>query len=49
MGRFLALRLIATIPVMGVVAIVVFLLVRIDRGKAAAQLCGDRPSASPRS
>jgi peptide/nickel transport system permease protein len=41
MGRFLALRLIATIPVMGVVAIVVFILVRLDRGKAAAQLCGD--------
>ena len=41
MGRFLTLRLIATIPVMGVVAVVVFVLVRLDRGKAAAQLCGD--------
>src|SRR5262245_26457208 len=41
MGRFLVLRLIATIPVMGVVAIVVFVLVRLDRGKAATQLCGD--------
>jgi peptide/nickel transport system permease protein len=41
MARFLALRLIATVPVMIVVAIVVFLLVRLDRGKAAAQLCGD--------
>ena len=41
MARFLALRLIATLPVMLVVAVVVFLLVRLDRGKAAAQLCGD--------
>lgn len=41
MARFLVLRLLATIPVMGVVALVVFLLVRLDRGKAAAQLAGD--------
>ncbi len=41
MARFLTLRLLATIPVLGVVAVVVFLLVRLDRGKAAAILCGD--------
>jgi peptide/nickel transport system permease protein len=41
MARFLALRLLATLPVMLVVAIVVFFLVRLDRDKAAAQLCGD--------
>ena len=41
MARFLILRLMATIPVMGVVAMVVFALVRLDKGKAAAQLAGD--------
>ena len=41
MIRFLILRLMATIPVMGVVAMVVFALVRLDKGKAAAQLAGD--------
>jgi peptide/nickel transport system permease protein len=41
MLRFLIFRLLATIPVMGVVAMVVFGLVRLDRGKAAAQLAGD--------
>ena len=41
MIRFLILRLLATIPVMGVVAMVVFALVRLDKGKAAAQLAGD--------
>ncbi len=41
MGRFLIVRLLSTIPVMGVVAMIVFALVRLDRGKAAAILCGD--------
>jgi peptide/nickel transport system permease protein len=45
MGRFLALRLIATFPVMGVVAILVFGLTRLDRGKAAALLAGDNATA----
>jgi peptide/nickel transport system permease protein len=41
MFRFLTLRLLATVPVMLVVAVIVFALVRVDRGKAAAQLAGD--------
>jgi peptide/nickel transport system permease protein len=41
MIRFLIFRLMATIPVMGVVAMVVFALVRLDKDKAAAQLAGD--------
>jgi peptide/nickel transport system permease protein len=41
MIRFLIFRLMATLPVMGVVAMVVFSLVRLDKGKAAAQLAGD--------
>ncbi len=40
MARFLTLRLIAAIPVMGVVAIFVFLLLRLS-GKPGAVICGD--------
>ncbi len=41
MGRFLTGRLLATIPVMGVVATVVFLLLRLAPGDPAAILAGD--------
>jgi peptide/nickel transport system permease protein len=44
MVRFLALRLLAAVPVMGVVAVVVFLLLRIS-GQPGALLAGD--SATP--
>jgi peptide/nickel transport system permease protein len=39
--RFIAKRLVATIPVMGVVALVVFLLLRLSPGDPAAVLAGD--------
>lgn len=45
MGRFLAGRLAATLPVMGVVAVIVFLLLRLAPGDPAAILAGD--AASP--
>jgi len=45
MGRFLAGRVLATIPVMGVVATIVFLLLRLAPGDPAAILAGD--AASP--
>jgi len=45
MGRFLAGRVLATIPVMGVVATIVFLLLRVAPGDPAAILAGD--AASP--
>jgi peptide/nickel transport system permease protein len=41
MGRFLAGRILATIPVMGVVATIVFLLLRLSPGDPAAILAGD--------
>jgi peptide/nickel transport system permease protein len=41
MGRFLAGRILATIPVMGVVATIVFLLLRLAPGDPAAILAGD--------
>ena len=44
MARFLALRLLAAIPVMAVVAVIVFLLLRLS-GKPGALLAGD--SATP--
>ncbi len=45
MGRFLAGRVLATIPIMGVVATIVFLLLRLAPGDPAAILAGD--AASP--
>ncbi|HEY0353436.1 MAG TPA: ABC transporter permease, partial [Enterovirga sp.] len=45
MGRFIANRLLATIPVMGIVATIVFLLLRLAPGDPAAILAGD--AASP--
>jgi peptide/nickel transport system permease protein len=45
MGRFLTGRILATIPVMGVVATIVFLLLRLAPGDPAAILAGD--AASP--
>ena len=45
MGRFILGRLLATIPVMGVVATIVFLLLRLAPGDPAAILAGD--AASP--
>ena len=45
MGRFLAGRLAATLPVMGIVAVIVFLLLRLAPGDPAAILAGD--AASP--
>jgi peptide/nickel transport system permease protein len=45
MGRFFAGRVLATIPVMGVVATIVFLLLRLAPGDPAAILAGD--AASP--
>jgi peptide/nickel transport system permease protein len=39
--RFVAQRLLATVPVMGVVAVVVFLLLRLSPGDPAAVLAGD--------
>ena len=45
MGRFLIGRLAATLPVMGIVAIIVFLLLRLAPGDPAAILAGD--AASP--
>jgi peptide/nickel transport system permease protein len=41
MGRFLTGRILATIPVMGVVATIVFLLLRLAPGDPAAILAGD--------
>jgi peptide/nickel transport system permease protein len=41
MGRFLMGRILATIPVMGVVATIVFLLLRLAPGDPAAILAGD--------
>jgi peptide/nickel transport system permease protein len=41
MGRFLTGRILATIPVMGVVATIVFLLLRLAPGNPAAILAGD--------
>jgi peptide/nickel transport system permease protein len=41
MGRFLTGRILATIPVMGVVATIVFLLMRLAPGDPAAILAGD--------
>jgi peptide/nickel transport system permease protein len=45
MGRFVAGRLAATLPVMGVVAVIVFALLRLAPGDPAAILAGD--AASP--
>lgn len=44
MYGFIAKRLLATIPVMGVVAVVVFLLLRLSPGDPAAVLAGDTGS-----
>lgn len=44
MYGFIAKRLVATIPVMGVVAVVVFLLLRLSPGDPAAVLAGDAGS-----
>jgi peptide/nickel transport system permease protein len=41
MGRFILGRLLATIPVMGIVATIVFLLLRLSPGDPAAVLAGD--------
>jgi peptide/nickel transport system permease protein len=44
MARFLARRLLATIPVLAIVAVLVFLLLRITPGDPAAILAGDAAS-----
>ena len=44
MGRFLARRLAATLPVLLVVAVLVFLMLRLTPGDPAAVLAGDAAS-----
>src|SRR5215207_5640564 len=44
MGRFLVRRLLATLPVLAIVAVLVFLMLRLTPGDPAAMLAGDAAS-----
>jgi len=45
MGNYVARRIFATIPVMGVVAIIVFLMLRLSPGDPAAIIAGDHATS----
>ena len=46
MGAFIARRLLATIPVLGMVALFVFLMLRLTPGDPAAVIAGDNATGA---